>query len=144
MNSKQALLTMAEYINLTYPMMQQQRLRYDEQAIFMAANLEVQKRKRQAIKEADSHLDWSLASLTKVQKIKTVCECRRCEGEYYMVTWPNRNAGCWPVEEGSCIYCVTLQLARIAMRTGRDNDPHLIERLKERTRCKPVISTEPI
>lgn len=144
MNAKQALLTMAEYIQATYPLMQKERLRYDEQAIFLAANREVSKRKRLDEKDARNRLDYSLSSVTQLKKTKTVCQCRRCEGQFYMVTWKGRDETKWPIKEGSCIYCVTLQQARIYMQTNREIDPYLIEKLKGKTRCKPVSFTEPL
>ncbi len=131
-NVKQALLTMGEYIRTTYPYAQTEKLRYDQRAIFVAANLAYAQRKRE--RQPYNELDMSLNSVKEFKRVKVVCECRFCDGKYYMVTWKGRDESKWPNKEGSCIFCVTLRMARIAIAFGRDNDPELITKLK--TKCE--------
>lgn len=130
MNSKQALMTMAEYIQATYPLNQR---RMNEDTLFTAANLAAKVRKLEDERAAENRLDHSLNTIKTYRPIKVVCNCRRCEGKYYLITWRGRDSKKWPVEEGSCIYCVTLQIARLDMRYRREIDIYLIERLKEKT-----------
>lgn len=135
---RQAYLTMAEYVRNTHPFMQGRRLRYDETQVFKEANHENSRRHYRSYRNAQERLDHSLNRAKKFKVVKIACDCKFCDEKYYLITWKERDEKKWSVKEGSCIFCVTLQLARIAMHYGRDNDPYLIERL--RTQCATPLT----
>ena len=129
MNTKQAFITMGEYIKQTYYPAEQQRLRYDEQNLFVAANVGYARRRRGEYEETLKRLDHSLNTAKSFLKVKKACNCRFCEEKYYLIKWEGRDPSKWPDTEGSCIFCVTLQVARLALFYKRDNDPWLITKL---------------